>query len=75
MGQTLQNGLDLIDSFPKFRLGVYTMPAELRKEIVKKSYEGIWKPWINRCGEGGEKVFEGVADILIDEGFEVPTYK
>ena len=75
MGQTLQNGLDLIDSFPKFRLKVYTMPEELRKEIVKKSYEAIWEPWIKRCGEGGEKVFEGVADILIDEGFEVPTYK
>ena len=75
MGQTLQNGLDLIDSFPKFGLKVHPMPKGLRKEIVDKSYEAIWKPWIERCGEGGEEVFEGVADILRSEGFEIPIYK
>jgi len=75
MGQTLQNGLDLIDSFQKFGLKVHPISEELRKEIVKKSYEAIWKPWITRCGEGGEEVFEGVADILKNEGFEVPAYK
>lgn len=74
MGQTLYNGLDLISSFSKFELSVRPMSQKLRQELVDKSYEGIWKPWIERCGEGGQETFEAVADILRSEGFKVPTY-
>jgi len=75
MGQTFQNGLDLLDSFPKFGLKVQPISEKLREEIIEKSYEGIWKPWIKRCGEGGKEIFEDVSEILKNEGFEVPVYE
>lgn len=73
MRQTLENGLDLVNSFHKFGLNVKPISKDLRREIVNRSYEGIWKPWIERCGEGGQEVFDEVSKILIDEGFNVPA--
>jgi len=74
MGQTLYNGLNLISSFSEYGLNVRPMSSKLRQEIVDRSFEGIWKPWIERCGEGGQETFDAITNILRDEGFKVPTY-
>ena len=47
---------------------------DFREEIVAASYEGIWKPWIDRAGPEGAEAFNEVAKVIIAKGYEVPGY-
>jgi len=50
------------------------VPPDFRQEIVERSYEGIWKPWIDRAGPEGAEAFNEIAKIIIAKGYEVPGY-
>ena len=50
------------------------VPPAFRQEIVERSYEAIWKPWIDRAGPQGADAFNELAKIIIAKGYEVPGY-
>jgi len=72
MNVTYQNGVDLINSFHEYGMEAIPIPKELREEMLANSYEMIWKPWMERVGEDGEKIFKEVVNIIESEGFKVP---
>jgi len=50
---------------------VTSLPPSFREELVKGAYEGIWKPWMERAGEEGEKAFEEAIRLLNEMGYDV----
>ena len=54
---------------------VHPIPKAFREELREASYEGIWKPWMERAGPEGVAGFNQVAEILINMGHTVPGYQ
>lgn len=50
------------------------LPLNFREEVRNKSYEAIWKPWIEGAGPSGTEAFNEVAKLLIEKGYTVPGY-
>ncbi len=57
-----------------YGLETRAVPAGFREEIVASSYEGIWKAWVERSGEGAAETLDTVVAILQAAGYEVTNY-
>lgn len=75
MAQVERNGLALLKAIREHGLNVKPISKDLRKEIVNKAYEGIWKNWIERCGEGGQGIFDSTIKLLKNEGYNINISK
>lgn len=70
----LKDGLALQEAFLKDNIKAHGISKAFFKEVREKSYEAIWKPWIERSGEEGAAAFNEVAKLIIDLGYDVPGY-
>jgi len=73
-GLIRQDGMALLSAFLTEGITARSISSTFREEIRAASYEGIWKPWIDRAGQQGAEAFGEVAKLLIDMGYEVPGY-
>ena len=67
--QTLQK------AFITHDIKAHPIPRDFRKELTKRAYNAIWKPWIKRAGENGQEAFDLVVNILEDMGYKIPIPK
>ncbi len=69
-----KDGLALQQAFLTDNIKAHGVSKKFFNEIRSKSYEAIWKPWIERSGPEGEKAFDEVATLIIELGYDVPGY-
>jgi TRAP-type C4-dicarboxylate transport system substrate-binding protein len=69
-----QDGMAIQEAFLTDNIHAHGVPKDFWKEVRTKSYEAIWKPWIERSGPGGAAAFDEVAKVLINLGYDVPGY-
>ncbi|MEA3508634.1 MAG: TRAP transporter substrate-binding protein DctP [Synergistota bacterium] len=69
-----KDGLALQQAFLTDNIKAHGVSKKFFNEIRGKSYEAIWKPWIERSGPEGEKAFDEVANLIIELGYDVPGY-
>jgi TRAP-type C4-dicarboxylate transport system substrate-binding protein len=70
-----KDGMAIQQAFLTDNLKAYGMSKKFFSEIRDKSYEAIWKKWIDRSGEDGADAFNEVAKMIVDLGYDVPGYK
>jgi len=70
----LKDGLALQEAFLKDNVKAHGISKEFFNAVREKSYEAIWKPWIERSGPEGAAAFDEVAKLIIELGYEVPGY-
>jgi len=51
------------------------IPKAFRQELVNRAYDAIWKPWIDRSGEDGQKAFDLAVSILEEMGYKISVPK
>lgn len=71
---TQKDGMALQEAFLTDNIRAYGVSKKFFEEIRAKSYEAIWKPWIERSGPEGAQAFNEVAKLLIEMGHDVPGY-
>jgi len=59
----------------EYGVKVHPLPNAFRKELVNRAYDAIWKPWIDRSGEQGQKAFDLAVSILEEMGYKIPVPK
>jgi len=59
----------------KTGIKVTALPNSFRTELNGRAYDYIWKPWIDRAGEEGEKVFNVVVDLFKEMGYSIQVPK
>jgi TRAP-type transport system periplasmic protein len=69
-----KDGLALQEAFLTDNIKAYGVSKAFFKEIRDKSYEAIWKPWIERSGSEGAAAFNEIAKLIIKLGYDVPGY-
>ncbi len=69
-----KDGMALQEAFLTDNIKAHGVSKEFFEEIREKSYEAIWKPWLDRSGEEGAKAFNEVAKLIIEMGYDVPGY-
>lgn len=70
----LKDGLALQEAFLKDNIKAHGVSKKFYKEVRAKSYDGIWKKWIDRSGPEGAAAFDEIAKMIIDLGYDVPGY-
>lgn len=75
LGMQRENSQAIEDAIMYDQAKIHPVPMKFWSEIRDKSYEGIWKPWIERMGPQGEEAFNNIAKIIIEKGYTVPGYK
>ena len=50
------------------------LPPDKIEWIRTKTYEEIWVPELDKCGDPAWETFDALAKIVIDMGYEVPGY-
>ena len=70
-----KDGMAIQEAFLTDNIKAYGMSKKFFGEIRDKSYEAIWKNWIDRSGEEGAAAFNEVAKMIVDLGYDVPGYK
>lgn len=70
----LKDGLALQEAFLKDNIKAHGISKAFFDDVRKKSYDAIWKPWIERSGSEGAAAFDEVARLIIDLGYDVPGY-
>ncbi len=70
-----KDGMAIQEAFLTDNIKAYGMSKKFFSEIRAKSYEGIWKHWIERSGEEGAAAFNEVAKMIVELGYDVPGYK
>ena len=58
----------------KYNVTFYPVEPAIREEIRAKSYEAIWKHWVERTGAGGKEAFNEISKVIIAAGYDVPGY-
>jgi len=61
----------LQEAIIKQGIKVSALPKAFRKELQEKVYEAVWKPWLNRSGEEGKKVFDTAVDLFKEMGYSI----
>lgn len=72
---SLKDGMALQEAFLTDNVRAHGVSKKFFEEIRAKSYEAIWKHWIDRSGEEGAAAFNEVAKMIVDLGYDVPGYK
>ena len=75
LGMARANSQAIEDAIMYDQAKVHPVPITFWNEIRDRSYEAIWKPWIERMGPQGEEAFNNIAKIIIERGYTVPGYK
>jgi TRAP-type C4-dicarboxylate transport system substrate-binding protein len=73
-GTPKADGLAIQLAMIKENVKFHPVPPAFREEITAKSYEWMWKGWIERSGPGAEEAFNEVAKVIIAAGYDVPGY-
>ena len=74
MGPFREEGTYIQLAMIKYGVKFHPLESSFREAIRAKSYEGLWKPWIDRAGPQGEEAFNEVAKIINAKGYDVPGY-
>lgn len=74
MGPFMEEGTYIQLAMINYNVQFHPLESSFREEIRAKSYEWLWKPWIDRAGPQGEEAFNELATILVAKGYDVPGY-
>ena len=64
----------LQEAVDEYGLQIGAAPAELRDQLVARSYEGVWKPWAERVGSGSLEFLDMIVNRIEAAGYKVPGY-
>jgi TRAP-type C4-dicarboxylate transport system substrate-binding protein len=68
------DGIALQEAFLTHYIKAQGIPKDFRQELREASYDGIWKPWMDRAGPEGVEAFNQLAQILADIDFAPPGW-
>lgn len=73
-GQLSADGMALQEAFLTHMIKAQGIPEDFRQELREASYDGIWKPWMDRAGPEGVKAFNQLAQILTGLDYAPPGW-
>ena len=73
-GQISADGIALQEAFLTHMIKAQGIPQDFRQELREASYDGIWKPWMDRAGPEGVEAFNQLAQILSGLDYAPPGW-
>ena len=67
-------GPQMISAMYNTGVTLKAVPKPFIEEMRERSYEAVWKPWVDRSGPAGAEAFNEVAKAIIAAGYTVPGY-